>query len=494
MRFIPDGVDIPDELLWAQDEGRVVFFCGAGVSKSKANLPDFFELTKQVLDGIGASPDDEARKLLLASQEIKEAYDISDVITFDLIFQKLKLNFPDIAINEKIAECLKTTADTDLSAHTSLIDLSTLPTGETRLITTNFDRLFEQCNSKLQSVTRSNLPHIAFNEANWGIVHLHGCVNKKYTGPTEDGFILSSAEFGDAYLAMGWARDFVKEVLKRYVAVFVGYSANDPPIRYLLEGLQESSGLENRAYAFQSCPNDKALASWYEKGVEALPYQTKTGDGHRCLWETLDKWALRSKNPSKWIRSVLSLAKKGPRKLQSHQRGMVAHIISSTNGAREFAQHRPIPPAEWLCVFDPEIRYGEPRSMNGPYESGDIIDPFNLYSLDSDPPPQQNSEVSSHGTRVPSDAWSGLKVNPYDMELLTLDHASALRGYYSKNLPRLSQRLGYLADWIVGVAYQPAAVWWAGRQYSIYPEILDRLRLDGDEFSSTKARRIIRDA
>jgi hypothetical protein len=41
MRFIEKGVNIPDELLRAQDEGRVVFFCGAGVSLAKASLPDF---------------------------------------------------------------------------------------------------------------------------------------------------------------------------------------------------------------------------------------------------------------------------------------------------------------------------------------------------------------------------------------------------------------------------------------------------------------------
>lgn len=32
MQFITNGPDIPDALLQAHEEGRVVFFCGAGIS------------------------------------------------------------------------------------------------------------------------------------------------------------------------------------------------------------------------------------------------------------------------------------------------------------------------------------------------------------------------------------------------------------------------------------------------------------------------------
>lgn len=40
MQFITNGPDIPDELLQAHEEGRVVFFCGAGISYP-AGLPGF---------------------------------------------------------------------------------------------------------------------------------------------------------------------------------------------------------------------------------------------------------------------------------------------------------------------------------------------------------------------------------------------------------------------------------------------------------------------
>ena len=49
MRFLKDGPPVPDDLLFARDEGRVIFFCGAGVSRARAGLSDFFGLADDVL-------------------------------------------------------------------------------------------------------------------------------------------------------------------------------------------------------------------------------------------------------------------------------------------------------------------------------------------------------------------------------------------------------------------------------------------------------------
>ena len=47
MQFVTNGPDIPDALLQAHEEGRVVFFCGAGVSYP-AGLPGFKRLVEQI--------------------------------------------------------------------------------------------------------------------------------------------------------------------------------------------------------------------------------------------------------------------------------------------------------------------------------------------------------------------------------------------------------------------------------------------------------------
>ena len=49
MQFVTNGPDIPDELLQAHEEGRVVFFCGAGISYP-AGLPGFKGLVELISD------------------------------------------------------------------------------------------------------------------------------------------------------------------------------------------------------------------------------------------------------------------------------------------------------------------------------------------------------------------------------------------------------------------------------------------------------------
>jgi hypothetical protein len=71
MRFLADGLSIPDELLIARDEGRVVFFCGAGVSRARTGLPDFFGLAQRVIDTLGVTADSPARKIIEEGRHIE---------------------------------------------------------------------------------------------------------------------------------------------------------------------------------------------------------------------------------------------------------------------------------------------------------------------------------------------------------------------------------------------------------------------------------------
>lgn len=404
MRFTADGADLPDELLWAHDRGCVVFVCGAGVSRAKAKLPDFDELTCAVLNGLNAGDSEEAVRLYRAIHAAEAAAELKGLLSADHVFQLLERSFTKANIDAQVAEALAPPENVDLSAHRTLLNLSKDLSGAVRLVTTNFDRLFQQCDRKLSTVTRSNLPSLRIDRADWGVVHLHGCVNPEFSGPTDDGFVLSSASFGDAYLAEGWAREFVKAVLGKYVVVFVGYSADDPPIRYLLQGLQQSNRTSNTAYAFQSSSDGTAVAGWEDKGVETLLYETEDRCGHRNLWETLEQWAARAKDPKRWRNRVLTRARQGPKALAPHERGMVAHIVSDLDGAEAFAGKRPPLPAEWLCVFDPGIRYGKPNPCAGHRGDGPIIDPFDWYRLDDDPLPQTVEEWPILSGRVPAQA------------------------------------------------------------------------------------------
>ena len=52
MKLLPDGPDIPQELLTAQEKGEVLFICGAGVSMT-IGLPSFRGLVLAVYEALG---------------------------------------------------------------------------------------------------------------------------------------------------------------------------------------------------------------------------------------------------------------------------------------------------------------------------------------------------------------------------------------------------------------------------------------------------------
>jgi hypothetical protein len=471
VRFIENGPDIPDELLYAQDEGNVVFFCGAGVSRAYTSLPDFAGLAEQAIDDLGATEESKAKKLFAKYQKLNEDSDAKGLISADHIFSALIRSFDRQDINQSVATLLRPPKDVDLTAHKIILDLACLQSGHTRLVTTNFDLLFEQAGrKKIHSATRSNLPRIQYTDNNWGSVHLHGKVTEDYSDAAYDGFVISSSEFGDAYLAQGWAREFVKEVLKKFTAVFIGYSADDPPIRYLLEGLQEGEGDKNNIYAFQGS-DEEAVAQWAEKGVKPIVFELDAKGIYAPLWDSLSAWGKRSKDPVKWKSQILSKAKKGPTKMLPHERGMITHLISSQSGARAFSQQTPPIPAEWLCVFDPAIRLQQVQQGDyWNYQDRTVINPYELYGIDKDPPPSdRNEEFSKEDI---TGAWDVFSINSSDVENLNGKHLSAFRNYRASEPSQLPERLSYIAYWISKVSNQRISVWWAGRQLALHPSII----------------------
>ena len=488
MRFFANGPDIPDELLNARDEGRVIFFCGAGVSRAYAKLPGFIGLAESVLADLGSAEDSGERRLLQAMEKVSAETDLAGLISADRIFTLMEKSFESKQIERSVSQALKTANSPNLKAHRILLDLARQPGGSVRLVTTNFDRLFEKCDPKVASSSRSRLPRVKLGDGDWGFVHLHGRVNEDYSGPDDDGFVLSSAEFGDAYLADGWARDFVREILDNYLAVFVGYSADDPPVRYLLEGLQRSRPDTSRIYAFQDGPDDEAIAKWDDKGVTAISYRPDD-DHHSILYETLKAWAVRTKDPAAWREKVFNLARRGPAQLQPHQRGMVAHIVKTTKGALALCNHKFMLSPEWLCTFDASVRFARPSRLRGALSEGELVDPFKLYGLDSDPLPSGRNEQLSRQEVIPEGAWDAFSFNAEDKQFLGEQHTASVRGRYAHEVPRLPPRLSALGGWIARVADKPATVWWAAGQYALHPAISEDVRryIDGNGKKVSKA-------
>ncbi len=469
MRFVENGPSIPDQLLRSRDEGQVVFFCGAGVSRARAKLHDFPGLANAVADHLGSARSSPARQLLAAALNQKRIHGIGSLLPTDRVFSLLEREFEVDDVRNAVAHALRYDRAVDGSAHQYLLDLARGPDGAVRLVTTNFDRLFEEQDSSLERHIPPLLPRPNRPQEWSGVVYLHGRLGDDFTAPpTKEEFVLSSTDFGRAYLADGWATEFIRGLMEQFQLVFVGYAADDPPVQYLLEALNGSA--DGRLFAFQSGPADVARSLWSPKGVEAIAYSAD--HEHQALWATLAAWAERARSPDAWRRTLLRRAKAGPRPMQPHERGQIKHLVSDGPGALAFLEAKP--PAEWLCVLDPQIRYGALEKSD---DENEVWSPFDSYALDDDIPPSLVDPETSRPRRdMPPNAWSAFDPNEHDRAGSSLRSLASLSGPQSMRHSPMAPRLGRLAAWVGTVCNDPITPWWAAKQGGLHPDVAEMVR------------------
>lgn len=134
MQFVKRGPDIPERLLQAHEDEHVVFFCGAGISYP-AGLPTFAGLVKQLYGEMGIDPDPVEAAAIKGGQ-----YDTAVGLL------EAKVMGGRQSVREALASILTPNfaAPHATTTHRALLTLARSREGRTRLITTNFDRLFEE--------------------------------------------------------------------------------------------------------------------------------------------------------------------------------------------------------------------------------------------------------------------------------------------------------------------------------------------------------------
>ena len=286
MRFFVNGPNIPDELLEERDNGNVVFFCGAGVSRP-AGLPGFFDLAKQVMEKLGTPSEAKSCKLLNRADP-----DADFAPPLDQVFGLLQQEYGAGIIDDVVSQLLKTPRKANVEPHSIVLRLSRSADHKPQAVTTNFDLLFERADKSIERHVPPALPDIASGQPLEGVTYLHGRRAIRPTGGVaRQGLVIGSADFGRAYLAAGWATKFVRDLLRHYIIVLLGYSAADPPVRYLLEGLHSrGENLSATIYAFDQGHEDEVQDRWRDRGVRALAYP-KSDPPHSALWDSLRAWA-----------------------------------------------------------------------------------------------------------------------------------------------------------------------------------------------------------
>lgn len=234
MRFHPNGPSIPDILLERSDAGRVVFLCGAGVSLP-SGMPDFVGLTRHVIEFFDPPADSE---IMVAFRPWLDDQSAA-YVPLDQIFNLLHLEYGKDEVNALVTERLSVPLKSeDFGREHGLIKrISSSQSGVPQIVTTNFDRLFEagQEGEHLVRHVPPAFPDLNFGSKIEGITYLHGRLVD--AASESHPYVLSSADFGRAYLSEGWATNFIRHLLEQYTVVLVGYQAEDPPIKYLLQGL-----------------------------------------------------------------------------------------------------------------------------------------------------------------------------------------------------------------------------------------------------------------
>ena len=275
------GVDFPRRLTEALESDELVVFAGAGVSMgTPANLPDFEGLATAIAAGTG------------------EAQHESEPV--DRFLGRLTSRGTNV--HERAANELRGVTPEPTALHGDLLRLYRTPQS-VRVVTTNFDALFEQAAAHVFDRAPSvfTAPALPLGNSFSGIVHVHGDLGD------HRGMVLTDADFGRAYLTEGWARRFLVDLFRTHTVLFVGYGHGDTVMNYLSRALTPGAG---ERFALTDEPDN---AKWQLLDVEPIGYEKSAEGDHSALGEGVRRLADYSRRGLlDWQRDIAEIAKNPP--------------------------------------------------------------------------------------------------------------------------------------------------------------------------------------
>ena len=332
-------IDFLDPLLAALRDGKLVIFAGAGVSMGEPScLPDFAGLADRIATGTG--------------QTRRDAEDAEPVDRF-----LGRLQHAEVGVHARAAQALSRGELKPTELHRDLLRLFS-GAGQVRVVTTNFDRLFEQASKDvLDSIPEVfRAPALPLGNDFNGIVHVHGAVSHP------GGMVLTDRDFGSAYLTEGWARRFLVALFRDFTVLFVGYGHNDTVMNYLARALPESAASRRFALTGQ---HDADLQRWRILGIEPIQYPqdndvdySKLHEGIRRLAEEFGRGVLD------WQRDITELAQKKPPLLSEEESGLIEDALKDETRTRFFTDAASSP--EWIDWLDKR------NHLDALFSSGDL--------------------------------------------------------------------------------------------------------------------------
>lgn len=362
-QFVRNGPVVPDSLVQDLEDDRVVVFCGAGISVG-AGLPTYRGLVEHCFAELGQAPPSQRHR---------------DWDWPDRLLGFLESRTSPARVREVVAARLSQPPQT-LDMHEAILALAQLRHANgIRLITTNFDLYFEQAARSFQlgrDFHAGPILPIPRNDrgSSWrSLVYLHGRLNG---GPNSD-LVLTSADFGRAYLTDAWAARFVARLFADFTVLFIGYSLADPVLRYMTDAFAaedaEARFARDRGPAYIFTPYNAGQPqnrqAFLDRRLEPIFYHDERH--HRLLKATLIAWAeARSDYLINTAAMIQRIARFRPDAIgPTDTANLLWAVFGRTDplghGARTFAEcgqavgagdlDQP-PPIEWLDAFETRER------------------------------------------------------------------------------------------------------------------------------------------
>ena len=319
------GIDFPAPILSALRDRSLVVFAGAGVSMGPpASLPNFCILAKSVAWGTGKNR---------GGNESEDAF-------------LGRLQHCGVHVHKRAARYLRKNrcgeAPGPTALHCNLLRLYP-DSASVRIVTTNFDRLFEDAAHEVfpgqPEPELFRAPALPLGRDFGGIVHVHGSRDR----PGD--MVLTDADFGRAYLTEGWARRFLVELFQSYTVMFVGYSHNDTVMNYLSRALPARE--PQKRFALTDGPD---VDRWKVLGIDPILYPKNPDGDHVGLGEGIRGLADHARRGLlNWRREISEIAGRPP-SLDKEDLDIVEEALSDPTTAQFFADAATDP--EWLDWLD----------------------------------------------------------------------------------------------------------------------------------------------
>lgn len=375
------GVDFPLELLKFLGDRELVVFAGAGVSMGPpACFPDFNALAEEVAEGTGeARGEDEPEDQFLG-----------------------RLKDKGVLVQKRTAQVLSGNAvesPTPTRLHFAILRLFTKP-GTLRVVTTNFDLLFERAaRGVLETCPPSfSAPAIPLGTQFEGIVHLHGDVNRP------ENMVLTDADFGRAYLAVRWAPQFLTALFNTFPVLFIGYSHNDVVMKYLARALTASG--KKRFVLAASDEDEHTRSHWELLGIQRIEYPNSPNDHHQRLSDAVSGLAnLARRNSIEWKRRISEIACKPPSGDEENM-DLIVFAFQDAELTRHFTSADT--PSDWIRWLAERVDIDglfDADGKNNLSERDDLLARWLAEKFAHEHADQLFRLIGQHGTRLNPNFW-----------------------------------------------------------------------------------------